>query len=205
MSKAFDDALDALRDSLYVSTSADIRNSIINVLTHFHQNESFEQTTPEMREIVDKQIQLGSRASLNGVWHTGWIDAQCQYLKRNSSRASPIVWLTSVSLQIQRMIHQLWLTRNAAIHNREDSILQREKHDTLDTAITDIFHSLPNLRLLPACDASFFKRGIDRVKKYRLRKKEQWVEDALRIRDAFWDSLDPTAESFLDFFGNTTS
>ena len=158
-----------------------------------------------MREIEDKQIKLGSRASLNGVWHTGWIEAQRQYLRRTSSKASPIVWLTSVSLQIQRMIHQLWLTRNEAIHNREDSILQKEKHDTLDTAISDIFHSLPNLRLLPPCDASFFKSGKERIKRCRLRKKEQWVEDALRIRDAFWDSLDPSAESFLDFFGNTTS
>ena len=205
MSKTFYDALDAVRDFLYVSTSADIRNSIINVITHFHQNEPFEYTTPEMREIEERQIKLGSRASLNEVWHTGWIEAQRQYLRRTSSKASPIVWLTSISLQIQRMIHQLWLIRNEAIHNREDSILQKEKHDTLDTATSDIFQSLPNLRLLPPCDAAFIKRGEERVKRYRLLKKEQWVEDALHIRDAFWDSLDPTAESFLDFFGNTTS
>ena len=204
MKKTFQDAIDAVSDFLYDSTSTDIRNSIIRIIEHFQTDDTFECTTPEMQEIEEKQIQLGSRAILNGIWQTGWIEVKSQYLRRISSRASPKVWLTLLSLKIQRLTHQLWLTRNEAIHSREDSVLQNEKHANLDQAITDIFQSLPNLRLLPPCDAAFFKRDEDRVKKYRLRKKEQWVADAHRVRDAFWDSLDPMAESFLDYFETTT-
>ena len=204
MKKTFQDAIDAVSDFLYDSTSTDIRNSIISIIEHFQSDDIFECTTPEMQGIEEKQIQLGSQTTLNGIWQTGWIEVKSQYLRRISSRASPKVWLTLLSLKIQRLTHQLWLTRNEAIYSREDSVLQNEKHANLDQAITDIFQSLPNLRLLPPCDAAFFKRDEDRVKKYRLRKKEQWVADAHRVRDAFWDSLDPMAESFLDYFGTTT-
>ena len=107
MSKTFHDVIDTVSDFLYDSTSADIRNSLINIIKHFHQNDDFEHTIPEMKELEERQIKLGSRASLNGIWHTGWIEAQRQYLRRISSRAKPTVWLKSLSLQIQRMIHQL--------------------------------------------------------------------------------------------------
>jgi hypothetical protein len=44
-----------------------------------------------------------------------------------------------------------------------------------------MFLGLPNLRLLPPCDSSFFKKGKARIKKYRIQNKENWVEAAQRI------------------------
>ena len=50
---------------------------------------------------------------------------------------------------------------------------------------------------------AFLKRGEEKILNYRLKRKEQWVEEATVIRDAFFDSLDTTSETFLNYFGNT--
>ena len=101
--------------------------------------------------------------------------------------------------RLQYFLHTLWKTRNEAIHNIEDSDNNAKRHNELKTKISAIFGTLPNLRLLPTCDAAYFKRGEQSIKNYRLRRKELWVEDATRIRDAFFDSLDAQSESFLKF------
>lgn len=93
---------------------------------------------------------------------------------------------------------------NEAIHKRQNSHFVKEKNEELDRKIDDIFQELPNPRLvLPPCDAAFFK--AERIKKYRLSKKESWVEEAMIIKDGFFASLDPQSENFLDrFVDNST-
>ena len=75
----------------------------------------------------------------------------------------------------------------------------KKRHEELDDKIAAIFRSLPNLRLLPPSDAAYFKRGEERTTRYRLNRKELWIEDATRIRDAFFDSLDAQSASFLNY------
>ena len=48
--------------------------------------------------------------------------------------------------------------------------------------------------------SAFFKRGADRIKRYRLRRKELWLADAIRIKEAFYHNLNPTSEAFLNYF-----
>ena len=103
----------------------------------------------------------------------------------------------------QKMLHTLWKVRNEAIHRREDSDNNKQRNAELDSKIKEIFRSLPNLRLLPQSDAAFFKRGEEKTKRYRLNRKELWIEDATRIRDAFHDSLDAQSAPFLNYFGST--
>ena len=101
------------------------------------------------------------------------------------------------------MTHNMWKTRNEAIHKKEDSTLNKQRHEELDQDIDIIFRDKPHSKFLPSCDAAFFKRGKERIKKYRVRKKEIWVNDAKRIIEAYNDSLDATSEAFLDFFVTT--
>ena len=98
------------------------------------------------------------------------------------------------------MTHKMWKTRNDAIHKKEDSEVNKQRHEELDQAITEIYRDRPHFKLLPTYDEAFFKRGQVRVKKYRLRKKELWVSDAKRILEAYNDSLDASSEAFLNFF-----
>ena len=144
---------------------------------------------------------MGQRATLNGVWYEGWKDIQDTFLKRSGSRKSSRVWLIRLSLMIQNMTHAMWITRNDAIHKKEDSAMNKKLHEDLDSNITTIFRDLPPKSAMPTCDAAFFKRGEERIKRYRLRRKELWVADAIRKKEAFYYNLNPTSEAFLNFFG----
>ena len=122
------------------------------------------------------------------------------YLKRMKSRKSPTVWMIRLSLMIQTMTHTMWKTRNDAIHRKEDSEMNKKRHEDLDKDIDNIFRDLPSLRTMPTCDAAFFKRGREKIKRYRLRRKELWVVDAAQIVEAFYHNMTPTSEAFLNYF-----
>jgi hypothetical protein len=73
---------------------------------------------------------------------------------------------------IQNMTHAMWKTRNDAIHKMEDSAMNKKQHEDLDLNITNIFRDLPPKGAMPTCDAAFFfKRGADRIKRYRLTER----------------------------------
>jgi hypothetical protein len=114
--------------------------------------------------------------------------------------------MIKLSILLQNMTHDMWKTRNEAIHKKEDSALNTQRHEELDQDIDTIFGDRPrHSKFLPPCDAAFFRRGKERIKRYRVRKKEIWVNDAKRIIEAYNDSLDATSEAFLDFFVITRS
>ena len=98
------------------------------------------------------------------------------------------------------MTHHIWKTRNEAIHNKEDSALNKKQHEEFDQEIDNIFRDLPYLRWMPSSDAAFFKRKKDRVKRYRIKRKELWVAEATQILNAFMDSLDATSDAFVNYF-----
>ena len=104
---------------------------------------------------------------------------------------------------VQNMTHTMWKTRNDAIHNKEDSATNKKQHEDLDQEIDIIFRDLPPFKAMPTCDAAFFKRGADKIKRYRLRRKELWVADAARIMEAFYFNMTPTSEAFLNYFETT--
>ena len=141
------------------------------------------------------QKSMGARALLNGLWCKDWISLQEQYYRKINSRRSPRVWLVRIALFLQHAAHSMWKTRNEVIHKMEESNFNTDRHKELDDMITSIFNEIPNLRLLPPSEAAFFKRGAGRIKQYKIRRKELWVEDATRIKEAFFDSLDATSDN----------
>ena len=52
-------------------------------------------------------------------------------------------------------------------------------------------------------DAAFFLRSKETIKTYKKQKKEQWIENALRVQNDLFDNLSVEAENFLDFFDGT--
>ena len=98
----------------------------------------------------------------------------------------------------------MWLTRNEAIHNRQDSHYNKAKHKELDEEIGALYTRLPkSLRVFPQSDAAFFLNSKDKVKHYRLRKKIQWLKDATCLHNTFLGNLSPEADNFLDYFDGT--
>ena len=199
--KTFDDEVDKIEDYLSVTTSNTIKTMILTTLQHLRNGTMIDTTENSAQDkIVYDQLQLGQRATLNGMWMQGWVQEQEIFLQRIRSRKHPKVWLINLSLLLQTMTHNMWKTRNEAIHKKEDSAMNKQRHEELDQDISNIFRDRPHYKLLPPCDAAFFRKGQERVKRYRVRKKEHWVTDAKRILEAYNDSLDATSEAFLDFF-----
>jgi hypothetical protein len=60
------------------------------------------------------------------------------------------------------------------------------------------------LKLFRPSDRAVFKKKKERVKKYRIANKENWVAIEERVKEAYFHSLTPAAAAFLDYFGNTT-
>ena len=206
MTGTYNEEIDKIQDFLYETTSRAIRVGIMDTIetvrnahTPVHSSTATEATAAYHQQL------MGARALLNGLWIQEWVSLQERYYIQIHSRKSPKVWLMRLAILLQHATHSMWKTRNEAIHNREESNFNTDRHKELDEAITTIFSEIPNLRLLPPSEAAFFKRGAARVKQYKIRRKELWVEDAKRIKEAFFDSLDATSDNFLDFFENATT
>ena len=148
---------------------------------------------------------MGLRATLNGMWTDDIVQEQKKYYQRIGSRCSARVWLTNLAFVIQQMMFSLWMVRNNAIHKLEDSAHNQIEHREIDNTIDEIYADLPNMRLLPPCDAAFFGRGAARIKTYRLQRKKKWADDAKNIIASFRMSLDATSANFLEFFTNTST
>ena len=206
MTGTYNEAIDKISDYLYETTSRAIRVSIMDTIDAVRNaNTPVLLSNDTEATAAFHQQSMGARALLNGLWLQDWISLQDQHYKKIHSRKSPRVWLVRLALLLQYAAHSMWRTRNEAIHKREESNFNTDRHKDLDDAITTIFNEIPNLRLLPPSEAAFFKRGAGRIKKYKIRRKELWVKDAKRIKEAFFDSLDATSDNFLDFFENATT
>jgi hypothetical protein len=99
----------------------------------------------------------------------------------------------------------MWKTRNEAIHKDETSAINSERNNILDQKLEEIFSDLPQLSLFRASDRALFRRKKERIKKYRIVNKENWVTTAERVKEAYFQSLTPAATAFLAYFGNTTT
>ena len=206
--KAFEEELEMIKDYLSATTSIANKNLVITTLQHLRHGTTQEiiDDTEEER-IVFEQLQIGQKATLNGMWTHTWLERQETYLRRIRSRKSAKVWLIRLATLVQNMTHGMWKTRNEAIHNKEDSVMNTKRHEELDQDISDLYRDRPHFKLLPTCDGAFFKRDQAKVLRFRLRKKELWVNDAKRILEAYNDSIDATSGAFLEFFripGNRT-
>ena len=114
----------------------------------------------EQDKIVHDQLQLlGQRATLNGMWIKGWVTEQETFLRRIRSRKQPKVWLIKLSILLQTMTHNMWKTRNDAIHKKEDSAMNKQRHEELDQDISNIFRDRPHFKLPPPAMQPFLKEG----------------------------------------------
>ena len=204
MKRTFREKIDEIKAFLHSTTNAETMRGILTLVENLRHNRDFvEHPSTEVMCAVHKQYKIGLRGTLNGMWHIDWITIQKNVFRRTGSHCCPRVWLSNLSLLFQQMMFSLWTCRNEAIHNIESSTHNKHEHEKIDAIIKDIFAHLPNLRLLPQCDAAFFGRGEKRILSYRLQRKKKWASDAAEILESFRRSLDANAANFLDFFTNT--
>ena len=204
MRKTFEENIDEITSYLHSTTSTKIKNSIVELLHCLRNNRRPKRDNNSTHvDIIIAQQTLGLRATLNGFWDKQWLQEHKDYLTITRSRCSPVKWLTTLSLHIQQMLYSLWKRRNELLHNYENAVGTKNENDQINNKIKELFETVPNLRLLPPCDAAYFGRGSKRILDYRLARKRKWLDDATRILDSFRRSLDASSETFLDYFTNT--
>ena len=133
MEKCFVDEMEKIEDFFRETTNRDIRESILTLLKGIRKGEI---TLPDEDTILsltmEKQFDLGQKATLNGMWSTEWTVHQTEYNKKIKSKKSATVWLTRLLIKIQDLTHAMWKARNEAIHNIETSATNKKKSDELD-------------------------------------------------------------------------
>ena len=87
---------------------------------------------------------------------------------------------------IQNILRGIWDERNKQLHDKEQSLRNKEQHDALDLRTQDIFwwKNLISNRCMSHTTASYFKTTPARVKRMKLRRKTAWVNDTEEMLDA---------------------
>jgi hypothetical protein len=68
----------------------------------------------EWDTIVQQQLLIGQKGTLNGMWLNTWKEAQEVYLRRTKSRKSSRVCMIRLCIMIEDMTHGMWKTRKEA-------------------------------------------------------------------------------------------
>ena len=101
MEKCFEDEMEKIEDFLRETTSKDIRESILTLLKGLRKGEiSLPDEDTNLSLTMEKQFDLGQKATLNGMWNIEWIAHQTEYNKKTKSRKSAKVWLARLLIKI---------------------------------------------------------------------------------------------------------
>jgi hypothetical protein len=134
--------MEKISEFLGTTTSINNRN---NITTNAYAGSG----NSEIENAIRKQLELGQRSTVNGVWLRDWIDVQEEYLKSVKSRKSSKVLLIRLSLLVQNMTHATWKTRNEAVHKNDESEMNKKQHEDLDVDITNMFRDLSTQSTTP--------------------------------------------------------
>ena len=115
--KPFKDEMDKVEDYPSATTSIAIKTMVKTTIQHLRDGTMIEMNEDnEQDRTINGQLQLDQRATLNGMWIRGWATEHEMFLRRILSRKSTKVWLIKLSILLQNMTHNMWKTRNKAIH-----------------------------------------------------------------------------------------
>ena len=95
-----------MQDQLQQSTSPAIAEAIIYVMRTFQYGENRNATiewSDSVLEAANEQLQLGQRAFLGGWWSKKWLRAQRIYYDQNGKWNKPMIWLSKVIRDIQKI------------------------------------------------------------------------------------------------------
>ena len=124
MQAAYDVNIAELRDHLRATTSKAITETIIEVCNATREGRECElddEWDPTLKAIAQAQITAGQRALTGGLWPARWKEQQQAYNNRSRSKNLPAVWMATTLIIFQDVLFKMWLARNDALHNSEDS------------------------------------------------------------------------------------
>ena len=137
--------------------------------------------------MVMSQFEIGQRAFLSRLWTKHWITAQDEHQKSLKSRKHGITAIAHMIQHLQKLICELWYSRNDALHQNTQSCIKKERSIECDSCIDSLFQrqkTIP-LRHLALADRKYFHHEIQSLKRMRLARRERWVSDTKDILDKY--------------------
>jgi hypothetical protein len=152
-------------------------------------------------DLVIRQVDLGQRATIAGVWDPEWSRIQSAYHRTIRSRKKGRTWLVRVIHRIQALVRNMWKRRNKELHEKESCEAKVKEHDQLNEKIDTIFNRKRTVsnRCMTHGAAAYFKKNKDILKKMRIKRKREWVRDAEEILDSLTNQSEQ-AKRFLKYF-----
>ena len=204
--KTFTTEIDTLNQFLMNITSWEIRGAIIELISTFRDKRApniHHNWCHTVTEAFSKQYDIGQRAFISGLWVKEWNDAQNEFQKNQKSRKHGITIVASIVKQIQKIVRELWYSRNDELHKNEQSRINKSKSIEYNVMIDNIFarkRTIPTRLLVPA-DRKYFRRKIQAIKRMRNIRKERWITDAELVLNKY-DNENETEQvrRFRSFF-----
>ena len=121
------------------------------------------------------------------MWINDWSEEQEKYHKTLKTKKHGRTVIVSIIQRVQKIVQELWFSRNDALHQNNKSRAIKEKNEDLDMSIDEIFkrRRLIPLNLLAPADRRYFRRDKQALIRMRITRKERWVQDAEHILNKY--------------------
>ena len=129
------------------------------------------------------QYGMGQRAFTGGIWVQQWVTEQDKFQKTQKTRKKGKTIIALIIQKVQRVIREMWYSRNQQLHMNEDSRTNRERIEEIANKMDRIYErkrAIP-LGLLAPGDRKYFRTSRLMIQRWRIIRKERWVRDAEAI------------------------
>lgn len=199
MDETYTQEVQHIDDWLKTSTSASIRYSIISLLLFFRNTHQDPQQTS--LTVQRKQQAFGWQAFFAGAWHNEWVTLQQEHYDTTKSQRSVTHWAVQLLHKVQMLPIHMWHTRNNILHSTETNAMRFIQHTKINRVIDEIYERKPHPRLMSHCDNTYFsKHTKDQIKKFKIRRKTNWIRGANLILTKYDRTLTEQSERFTSFF-----
>ena len=103
--------------------------------------------------MVMSQFDLGQRAFVSGLWIEDWISAQSEHHKTLKTRKHGLTAIVQMITKLQKLIIELWYSRNDALHQNTQSRINKDRSIECDAKIAFLLQrkrTIPSRLLVPA-------------------------------------------------------
>ena len=182
--------IDSFTNYLRNNTSWEIRGAILELIQAFRDQRDLIIHSNWGDNIVDtitEQFELGQRAFIGGMWVEGWITAQKVHHTTLKTRTHGTTVIAQMIIQVQKILRELWYSRNESLHENEHSRINKEKSRAYNIKIDTLYERKEKIhsRLLAQADRKYFCRNKQTLKQLRMTRKVRWVHDAEAILDKY--------------------
>ena len=171
-------------------TSWEVRGAIIELLEAYREQRDilYHCNWNDMVTLaITKQYDMGPRAFFGGIWTQEWITEQDNFHKTLKTKKKGTTVVAEIIRKVQKVVRELWYNRNDELHMNEQSRINKEKSNEINTQIDILLRRkrlIPLGHLAPA-DRKYFKRKTQNLKRMRNNRKERWAKDAEAILDKY--------------------